>query len=432
MGNLYSRFNISAGNMWLKASLFNLVVVAAFGLLLRSKILFSMPFLNYKNTLHAHSHFAFGGWVTIAISSLMVYELLPEEKATWKVFNRLLAGYMFSAWGMLVSFLIQGYGFYSILFSTLFIGCSYVFAYYFNKAASKSNIDATVLFLSRSALIYMVLSSIGPFVLAYMLATKTGNPLLFKDAVYTYLHLQYNGYFALAVFALFINRLRMQSNMQGLVSSKYFTRTLSYSVVPSMFLCYLWHQPGIYVRLLAIMGAILLLLSLYFITRLIPQVKANLSTASQPVRILLTLSLMSFVLKTFLQVFTVSPEIGAAVFTNRPVIIGFLHLVLLSFISLYLIGHYVQVSLLKQGLYTHGAIILFVISVLLNELTLMIQGLDIMLMQNSRIFSWILWLAALGLVSGSLLLFLASFRALRTANPAVKKHVNNYLKPIYK
>ncbi|HEY1031003.1 MAG TPA: hypothetical protein VGD89_04475, partial [Flavipsychrobacter sp.] len=62
---------------WLKIALANLVIVAILGFLLRSKIVFTIPFLDFKNTLHAHSHYAFGGWVTLALMVLMVYEILP-------------------------------------------------------------------------------------------------------------------------------------------------------------------------------------------------------------------------------------------------------------------------------------------------------------------------------------------------------------------
>ena len=50
---------------WLRISLFNLMLVAFLGMILRYKILFSLPFLDQKHLLHAHSHFAFSGWVGI-------------------------------------------------------------------------------------------------------------------------------------------------------------------------------------------------------------------------------------------------------------------------------------------------------------------------------------------------------------------------------
>ena len=74
-------------NFWLIISLANLLIVASLGVLLRSKILFPIPFLDYSSILHAHSHFAFGGWVTLALLSLITYEILPEKFNRNKKYN---------------------------------------------------------------------------------------------------------------------------------------------------------------------------------------------------------------------------------------------------------------------------------------------------------------------------------------------------------
>ena len=47
--------------------LLNLLIVASLGVLMRYKIAFEFPFFNQKNIQHAHSYFAFSGWVTQAL-----------------------------------------------------------------------------------------------------------------------------------------------------------------------------------------------------------------------------------------------------------------------------------------------------------------------------------------------------------------------------
>jgi hypothetical protein len=403
--------NINTKNNWLSIALLNLVVVALLGFVLRCKILFSIPFLDYKNTLHAHSHFAFGGWVTIALSTLMVYEVLPKDRRDKPIYRKLLWVYWICAWGMLVSFLILGYAFFSILFSTLFIFNSYVFAWAFIKDINQSTVQANVKYLSVSALFYMIVSSIGPLTLAYMLANKSGNVILYKDAVYTYLHFQYNGYFTLSVFALFLNKLGTSFTEKDKLNMQWFSRFLNFSVITSLFLCFLWHYPNVYFRIAATAGAISIVLALYFFLKTITAVKNVLKTIQLSTRTVLALSFTAFGLKMILQVFTIFPEIGKAVFSNRPVIIGFLHLVLLVFISLYLLAHYLQVGTLKQNKLTYLTLSVFIISVMLNELTLMVQGLDIMFMQNSRMFSWVLLGASVGLFTGSILLVISALRS---------------------
>ena len=67
---------------WIGLSLFNLALVAFFGLLMRSKMLFPIPFVDYRHIISAHSHLAFSGWVGLALLTLLIYHVLPagDEK----------------------------------------------------------------------------------------------------------------------------------------------------------------------------------------------------------------------------------------------------------------------------------------------------------------------------------------------------------------
>lgn len=160
---------------WIGITLINLSIVAILGFTLRSKILFNIPFLDFKHVLHAHSHFAFGGWVSLALFVLISTELLQGIDARM---NRILLLVNINAWGMLISFLLQGYGLFSIVFSTLFISISYYYTWVFLKALQKTEAEPIIKQTAIWSLIYMSLSSIGPYTLAYLLATKSGNVIL--------------------------------------------------------------------------------------------------------------------------------------------------------------------------------------------------------------------------------------------------------------
>lgn len=114
---------------WLRISLFNLLIVSFIGVILRYKIAFYFPFIDQKNLLHGHSHFAFTGWVSQALYVLLA-DYLAKQKgdSVLKRYRWLLYANAISAYGMLISFPIQGYGFVSIFFSTLSIIAGYVFA----------------------------------------------------------------------------------------------------------------------------------------------------------------------------------------------------------------------------------------------------------------------------------------------------------------
>ena len=96
---------------WIKICLFNLLIVATIGVLLRYKIAFSLPFIDQKHLLHGHSHFAFAGWITQALMVLLVAYLAKQQgENIFKKYRFILNANLFTAFGMLVTFPFQGYG----------------------------------------------------------------------------------------------------------------------------------------------------------------------------------------------------------------------------------------------------------------------------------------------------------------------------------
>jgi hypothetical protein len=390
---------------WAGICLINLSVVALLGLLLRIKILFYLPGINFKYILHAHSHFAFAGWITLALLSFMVYELLPETSSGRPVYKALLIALLVNAIGMLISFPLQGYAFFSILFSTLFIFATYAFAIVFIPDLLRSNVNSTIKALSISSLIYLVLSSIGPFTLAYLLATRSSDAILYKDSIYTYLHLQYSGFFSLAVFALMFSALKI--NGKEITA---FSFLLIFSVLPSLFISYLWHPTNLVVKLLAGIGSASLFYTAFLFFRVMRTMNIKSFIFSPAVKLLSILAMSAFFLRLIFQAITIIPSLGHLVFSNRPVIIGFLHLILLGFVSIYLLAHFLHQRVITLNPLSRAAIWLFVSGIVLNELTLFTEGLYVMLMKNSNLHPWLLLIAAICLSSGSLLLVFSHFK----------------------
>ncbi len=390
---------------WINIALINLTIVALLGLILRCKMSFSIPFINFKNLLHAHSHFAFGGWITLALLALITYRIIPVQYHKKPVYKWLFTGILINAYGMLISFPAQGYGLYAILFSTFFIFVLYGFAYVFIKDLFKSGITKPVKLLATGAVAYMTLSSAGPFTLAYLLATKSSDIILYKDAIYTYLHLQYNGFFTLAVFALLLHFLK-----SGNKSMIWFAHLLNASVIPSMFISYLWHYPGMIMQIIAIAGSILTILSVTWFFIMLLHIWPYFGILHPLAKKIALIALASFVIKMVFQALTIIPSLGALIFTNRPVIIGFLHLVLLGFITLYLLADFIQSGLLSGKKSTVFAIWVFIAGILLNEVTLFMQGFGFMLMMSSSFSNWLLLAAGACLFSGALLITISEWK----------------------
>jgi hypothetical protein len=96
---------------------------------------FRVSFLDQKHLQHSHSHFAFTGWISHTLMVLMI--LFLENKTTRTAnttsnkYKKILTANLVCAYGMLVFFIIQGYGLFSIIFATASIFVACVFAYFY-------------------------------------------------------------------------------------------------------------------------------------------------------------------------------------------------------------------------------------------------------------------------------------------------------------
>jgi len=399
-------------NKWIDLALLGICTVALTGFVLRSKIVFELPFVNYNNLLEGHSHFAFGGWVTLALAALMINELLPGYYNKKPVYQWLLGCMAAGAWGTLIAFILEGYGMLSIIVSAFFICVTYIFTFIFIRDLLRQKPATPVLLLAISSLVFLVLSSAGPFVIMRIFFSKAFDAILYRDALFTYLHFQYNGFFSVAIFALLVNHAGQNISTGTKKSIFRFSVALCVSIIPSLFLSYLWQDPNQWLRIIAIAGCILLLLTLALLIAASRPLITVYRGESFVIKLLVLLSLGSFMLKLFLQSFTILPDIGNAIFGNRPVIMGFLHLVFLGFISPFILAHLTKKGLLNQAKkITRAALIVFAAGVVINESLLITQGLVTMFMPGSNIFPWLLWLAGIWLFTGTVLIAIARIRS---------------------
>src|SRR5690606_41744739 len=128
--------------------------------------------LEQKYLLHAHSHFAFSGWVSHLLYSGLALTFAPFlERARLKKYNRLLAFNLVCSFGMLVAFTLQGYKAVSITFSTLsiIVAVLYLTAFIRDQRYLRA-CQARRWWLA--GLLINVGSTLGPLSLAYMMATK--------------------------------------------------------------------------------------------------------------------------------------------------------------------------------------------------------------------------------------------------------------------
>ena len=96
-------------------------IAALYGLLLRLQMVSPIFSANYINIVQAHSHVTFLGWVFLSVITFIFFFFIPNTAISNFVLKRTWLQY--SYWimvvtlvGMLVSFPIQGYKLFSILF----------------------------------------------------------------------------------------------------------------------------------------------------------------------------------------------------------------------------------------------------------------------------------------------------------------------------
>ena len=399
-------------NAWITVCIINLAIVAFLGFSLRTKFLFPIPFLDYRNLISTHSHFAFGGWVTLILMVLLMDNFLSIAQKNKKAYRVILWGILLNSYGMLISFPVQGYGVISIIFSTLFIFFTYAFSWTFLKDAWRNRLFPASNLLVTCSMLSLVISSVGPFWLAYMMGTRSGTATDLRDAVYTYLHFQYNGFFTLAVFALLFQSRISDLSQEARRRIHQFAIFLCLSIPPSLFLSMLWHYYNFYLRAFAIVGCGLILITVFLFFR-IPHKKEKAFVQHHKLpAFLLNLSLASFVIKMILQTGTIIPWLGNAVFGYRPIIIGFLHLVFLGFVTFYILSYFLKDgSLSLQLRLSKVAVAWFTGAVLFNEGILLIDGVGRLFEITYPIYDRLLWIASIGLFTGAILLVIARMKS---------------------
>lgn len=398
---------MKAKRLWINLSIANLCIVACLGVLMRSKIIFDMPWIDYNRLVDTHGNFAFIGWVTLALITLMVYEL-PGELYTKKIYQFLLGAIFLCSWATLFTSPFESCKFIADFVSMIYIAVTYLLSWVFIKNILKTSAGRTVKLLSVSSLICLVLSSAGPFMLAYLFSVKSLNAVLYRDALFGYLHLQYNGFFTLAVFALIYNKIVSNTTEKSRKNIHRFAVWLCLSILPSMFLTFLWSKATPALNIVSALGSLLLLICLGFFIVSAPLLLKEFKMIKREIRYMAVLSITAFMIKIFLQSLTFINSVNVLVFGNRPMIMCFLHLVFLGFVTLFLVVYFAQKEMLdsKSG-FTRFALGVFTLGVIVNELLLMLQGIGAMFIAGSPLFNWYLWGAGILLLSGALLIAIA-------------------------
>ena len=369
---------ITKAPFWLKISFINLLFVAILGLLMRYKIGFEFPFLNQKNLQQAHSHFAFAGWISHTIMVLMLVFLANKKpKSTnvlWKKYNIVLSANLLCAYVMLIAFIIQGFALITIVFSTLSIIVACVFAYLYFQDLKPVPKDDLAKNWFKGALFFNIISSLGNFALAYMMITKNIHQKEYLVSVYYYLHFQYNGWFFFACIGLLVGLLELRAS-ENAFYERFFYLFFA-ACIPAYFLSTLWLDLPIWIYLLTVFAAIIQVYAWFKFLAIIIKTKAKIiNNYPTFLRNIILLAGFALTIKLFLQLGSTIPALSQLAFGFRPIVIAYLHLILLAVISLFLLVYIFATNLIPMNNGLKKGLIIFTIGVFLNEIILAVQGI---------------------------------------------------------
>ncbi len=389
---------------WLRISFFNLLLVALIGLILRYKIAFSLPFIDQKHLLHGHSHFAFTGWISMALMAFLVDFISRQlHQDLFPKYQWLLWGNLITAYGMLISFPFQGYGIFSISFSTISIFISWIFAFLFWKDLNTIDRKTVVSHWFKAGLLFNALSALGAFSLAILMANKIIHQNWYLLSVYFFLHFQYNGWFFFSCMGLCIEKILI--TIPFIKNQKQIFWLFASSCVPAYFLSALWLPMPNTISAIIVISAILQLLAwVIFLKQILPKKVEFLKQFVKPANSLLLFSGIALSVKFFLQATSTIPSISTLAFGFRPIVIAYLHLILLGVISLFLIANFFSAQLIQLNKLVITGLIVFVFGIIFNECLLMTQGITAIIEQSVKYINELLLLAAFFLFSGMLLL----------------------------
>jgi hypothetical protein len=320
------------------------LIASSLGIILR---LFPTTDINvtYKYIVHTHSHIALLGWVYIALTTLIFHVCIKKEAV--RKYSMIFWGTQITILGMLFSFPITGYALFSIIFSTLFLICSYWFFLFFKKHHHLNKHNYGYKFINAS-LLFMAISSIGPWALGIIMNTLGNTSHWYKNAIYFYLHFQYNGWFIFCLLGLFFLLLeRHQVSIQKKTISTFY-KLMVLSCVLTLFLSFLWITPPVYIYGLAFLGSFLQLIAVFKLHQIINTIKSDLHKKLSSISIqLLRFIYILFIFKIASQTLTAFPYFAELVSQLKDFVIGYLHLTFLGIVSLSLFVFLKEFGLIK-------------------------------------------------------------------------------------
>ena len=359
---------------WFNLSLFGFFLAASLGLIMRYKIAYSLPWINQKNLQMAHSNLAFSGWISHSLW-IFIVQAVSKEVTTkqLKFFITLLRINLIGIMLLSASLLVFGNYTVTFLFYSLQVILNLLMIFYAHQILIKSSIQAGHQTIKIS-LAFQLLAIMGNVALIFFLSSKTISQQSYLVATYWYLHFSYNGWFLFACLGLWQRFVVIDLNQTPIPQN--WINLMAISCIPAYGLSILWLKLPIYIYIPIVLSALVQIYAWIKILNFTLTKHSHTLKQKNPVSYyLFALVVMAMSLKCLLQLGSVIPAVSKLAFGFRPIVIAYLHLILLGVLSLFIVSYVYLNQWILNHKFTQLSIAILCIGILGNELILAIQGI---------------------------------------------------------
>jgi hypothetical protein len=360
---------------WVWLPVINFLLAAFFGLILRFAFVVELPWMDYRNFMHAHSHLAMLGWV-FPILFLFLFNAFskPDPKTSKRInlFFWLMQGAILA---MVISFSLSGYSSFSGAFSG-FLGIISIILLWFLFRSYQGSSNLSHKFL-KAAIFFYLISSFSVWALPVLVNVGKAGTIPYYLTIQFFLHFQFNGWFVFSVFALILKDLEEKDVIFSKNLGNWFFWLLFISCIMTFALALSWATPMLPVFLLNSLGVLVQLVALILLTRIVLLKWSDFfkSYSGFP-KYLFIFSMIAFYLKVMVQFMVWIPAVATAAYTVRNFVIGFFHLVFLGVVTLFVFAYGMEKKYFwrKEKLARIGLWV-FTLGVILSEIIIFSQGI---------------------------------------------------------
>lgn len=336
---------------------------------MRAKVVFEMPFLVQKHVQLAHAFFAFNGWVSFTLLWLLAERLVHLGSQQGRLMQRMVLVQWLLSWVLFGVYLAFGMGYWSFVTESWLLLWLVAMVVVLLREVHRLPATASMRHWLYPALAFLLLSGSGTLLLFWHYMHRSLNMTNYLGSFYSYLHFQYNGWFLFGALALLQQYLPDQSEL------RIKGRRLAWLALPGVLLSLLWQDLPLWLYIMSIAIAILQLLFWGdWLRQAWTALREEWGRMANPMRWLLPLAGAAVSARMLFQLLSTIPALEKAAFSFRPVVIAYLHLVLLGIFSSFLLYWLFRSGKLRVSFMSKTAVGLFLMAFLGTESVLAIMG----------------------------------------------------------